>query len=63
MRIDAMHLQVFRKARRKKNELRDDVLLDQKKTRISTSNIRTEASETVVLFDKATAAPNRQGLV
>ena len=47
----------------KKDELRQDVLLDQQKTRISTSNIRTEASETVVLFDKATAAPNRHGLV
>ena len=45
--VDAPHLQFFRGARQSKKEIREAVLLDQKKTWILTSTMQKEASETV----------------
>ena len=52
----APHLKFFRKAQKSKNELRETVLLDQKKTLKCTSVIRREASETVLLIEKTISA-------
>ena len=55
--MDAPHLQILRKDRQSKNELRESVVRP-KKTLISTSNIRREALEKVVLAGKRLVSRN-----